>query len=101
MPADLQAIVAAARMLVGIEFSRHYLYERQNRGDRPRPDEIRRGLRERALVIASDDLGTRDDRGAVCEVLCRSQGGRSMAVRINYEKSPMLVVTAYWMSRDG
>lgn len=100
MPADLEAIVAAARRRT-LEFTDHYIHEREGQGDRPTTDEIQRSLREGELTIASDDLGARDDRGAVCEVRCRSRSGRRMAVRINYEKSPMLVVTAYWMSRDG
>ena len=100
MPANLEAIVAAAREL-GVVISRHYSTEREGQEDRPSPDEIRRGLRAGALAITLDDHGARDDRGAVCEVVCRSASGRRMAVRINYEKSPMLVVTAYWMSRDG
>ena len=101
MPADLEAIVAGAREPSSIPVSRHYSMDRVGREDRPSPDDIRWGLQESELAITSDDRGAGDDRGAVCTVVCRSRRGRRMAVRINYEKSPMLVVTAYWMSRDA
>ena len=43
MPADLEAIVAAARVPGGIQISLHYLDERMGQRDRPFPEDIIRG----------------------------------------------------------
>ena len=51
-------------------------------------------------VLVREDRGEEDVRGAVCEIVCRAPHGRSMVVRVNYERSPMRVVTAYWLPRN-
>ena len=101
MPADLEAIVAAARRPRGIQISLHYLGERMGQRDRPFPEDIIRGLAEDDPAIIGDDQGNRDDRGGVCRIVCRAPNGRRLEVRVNYEDSPPRVVTAFWLSRSA
>ena len=101
MPADLDAIVEAARRKGGIQVSLHYLAERMDQQDRPLPEDVIRGLADGDPAIIGDDGGTRDDRGAVCRIVCRAPNGRRLQVRVNYEDSPPRVVTAFWLSRSA
>ncbi len=99
VPADLDAIVAAARSGV-LRPTRHYAREREGRADRPPRADIMAALRDGGPVIFRDDRGAEDARGAVCMIVCRAPSGRKMVVRVNYERRPMRVVTAYWLPRD-
>jgi hypothetical protein len=101
VPADLEAIVAAARSGNGLPFSRHYLEDRLGAPDRPDDLEVTSALLSGHPVIVGDDLGLRDDRGGVCRIVCRAPNGRRMEVRVNYDATPMLIVTADWQSRDS
>ena len=101
MPADLQQIVEAARRGGGLMVSHHYRRHRVGQPDRPAEETILDALRAGDAVLISDDQGRGDGRGAVCRIVCRAQGGRRMAVRVNYERRPMRIVTAYWLARDG
>ncbi len=95
MPADLEAIAAAARMLVGIEFSRHYLHQRQSAEDRPWASDVLYALTRGEPHIVRDDHGRDDARGPVCTIECRSPDGTLLHVRLNYEGRPMRIVTVY------
>ena len=87
MPADLETIVAAARSLIGIEFTSHYLHDRQSTLERPWASEIIFRLAHGDPRIVSDDLGQEDARGAVCSIECRAPDGTAVIVRLNYERS--------------
>lgn len=100
MPADLEAIVEAARTDDGISVSRHYSRDREGKVDRPPKADILAALRDGEPVIVRDDRCADDERGAVSAIVCRAPNGRSMVVRVNYERSPMRVVTAYWLPRN-
>lgn len=93
MPADLEAIVATARMYVGIEFSRHYLHDRQSSEDRPWASDVLYALTRGKPRIVQDDAEQDDARGAVCTVECRSPDGTLLHVRVDYEGQPMRIVT--------
>lgn len=98
MAADLAAIVAAATSGTGPIISVHYLADRMGAADRPWPTEILFGLTEdEPRVVRDQGEGlTQDPRGAVCEVSCQNSNGRGMIVRVNYEKTPMVMVTAFY-----
>lgn len=100
MPADLEAIVAAARTLVGIEFSRHYLHERQSAEDRPWASDVVYALTRGEPRIVIDDEGTKDIRGAVCTIECRGPDSTLLHVRLNYEESPMRIVTVFLVEEE-
>ena len=95
MPADLEAIVAAARMYVGIEFSRHYLHDRQTGEDRPWASDVLYALTRGQPRIVRDDDEQDDARGAVCTIECLSPDGTLLHVRLNSEEHPMRIVTVF------
>ncbi len=101
MPADLQQIVEAARTLVGIEFSHHYLHERQSAEDRPWAADVLYALARGEPRIVRDDHGLEDIRGAVCTIECRTSDDVLLHVVLNYEDWPMRIVTAYEPRRNG
>ncbi len=95
--ADLQSIVAAANNGKDLLISVHYLKERLGNHDRPGLAEVAFGLTDDAPRIARDEAGIgNDDRGSVCDIACETPYGRPMTVRVNYEKKPMVLVTAFF-----
>lgn len=95
MAASLSDIIRAA---VNDDFviSVHYLQERQGRDNRPWPSDILFGLMHDAPRIIRDDRGLADPRGAVCELLCEAADRQEFRIRVNYERRPMVMVTAFW-----
>jgi hypothetical protein len=97
VPADLQSIVAAAKNGTDLLISVHYLKERLDNRDRPGLAEMVFGLTDDAPRISRDEAGTgSDNRGNVCDISCETPHGRLMTVRVNYEKKPMILVTAFY-----
>lgn len=94
MPADLEAIVAAAR---GRELrpSKHYEHHRQHLPNRPSFTEILSGLRDGSPELIGDDDGHNDPRGPVCAITYRGPDGQRFIVRLNYGVRPMRVITAF------
>lgn len=99
MPADLEAIVAAARR-EELRPTRHYGEERQGASDRPWYSEIVYGLGHDAPEVIADESAT-DDEGAVCRIRCVTADNNALEVRINYEASPMRIVTAFRLGSGG
>lgn len=99
MPADLQAIVDAARR-GDLRHTRHYSEERQGAPDRPWYSEIVYGLGHDAPEIIRDEPGG-DGEGAVCRIRCVMPDGIALEVRINYEAEPMRIVTAFRLGSEG
>ena len=99
MPADLEAIVAAARR-GELRPTRHYGEERQGAPDRPWYSEIVYGLAHDAPELIGEDRGV-DAEGAVCRITCITPDGNALEVRINYEASPMRIVTAFRLGSGG
>lgn len=95
--ADLDSIVAAARNGTDLLISVHYLKDRLGNRNRPGLAEVAFGLTDDAPRISRDEAGTgSDDRGSVCDISCETPHGRPMTVRVNYEKKPMILVTAFY-----
>ena len=95
--ADRQTIVDAAKDGKALIISVHYLRERLGQADRPPVDAMAFGLTDDAPRIVRDEAGTGSDgRGNVCEISCETPNGRFMTVRVNYEKNPMIIVTAFF-----
>jgi len=99
MPADLEAIVAAAKS-GDLRLTRHYGEERQGAPDRPWYSEIVYGLAHDAPELVGDDRGV-DGEGAVCRITCMTSDSNAFEVRINYQASPMRIVTAFRLGRGG
>lgn len=94
MPADLEAIVAAAREGT-LDFTDHYLHERMGIAGRPWYSEIIFGIAHGEPRIIGDDQGERDPRGAVCTIACQAPDGTNLIALVNYEVEPMRLITAY------
>lgn len=95
--ADLPLIVAAAANGTDLLISVHYLNERLGDQDRPGLAEIAFGLTDDAPRISRDEAGAgTDHRGSVCDISCIAPHGRVMTVRVSYEKTPMILVTAFY-----
>lgn len=94
MPADLEAIVAAARR-GELRLSDHYESERLGLPDRPSYTEILFGLEDGSPEVASDDEGRNDPRGPVCAITYEGPDGQRFVVRLNYEARPTRVITAF------
>ena len=99
MPADLDAIVEAARR-GELRPTRHYSEDRQGATDRPWYSEIIYGLAHDAPEIVGEDRGA-DNEGGVCRITCVTPDGNSLEVRLNYEASPMRIVTAFRLGSRG
>ncbi|MXY87794.1 MAG: DUF4258 domain-containing protein [Dehalococcoidia bacterium] len=94
MPADLEAIVAAARRGT-LEFTDHYIHERMGMDRRPWYSEVIFGIAHGEPRIMDDDRGERDPRGAVCTIACQAPDGTNLIALVNYEAEPMRLITAY------
>ena len=98
MPADLEAIVAAARR-GELRPSEHYEHHRQHLPDRPSFTEILSGLGNGSPELLDDDEGRNDPRGPVCAITYRGPDGQRFVVRLNYGVRPMRVITAFRLER--
>ncbi len=99
MPADLEAIIEAART-GALRPTRHYSVDRAGRPGRPLVDDVLLALMEGSPRIIDDDRGLHDPRGAVSTIACEAPDGALLIVRINYTNDPMQIVTA-WAVRNG
>jgi hypothetical protein len=96
---------ASLEEIVGRFRERRYVWARhifENAASgRPQPSDIVSGIVEDRPRITRDDEGESDDRGAVVEIECESPTGRTLVVRINYEKDPIVPFTQYWKGERG
>ena len=96
--ADLEAIVAAVRSR-DYAVSEHALVRGEDPA-RPGIIDVVAGVAEDLPRIVSDDRGQNDPRGAIATIECENRQGRTLRVRINYSRRPIVVVTQFWRDAD-
>ncbi len=94
MPADLEAIVAAARR-GELRLTEHYRNHRLHLPGRPSYTEILSGLQYGSPEVTVDDEGRNDPRGPVCAVTYQGRDGQRFVIRLNYGVRPIRVITAF------
>jgi len=96
--ADLEAIVAAVRNR-DYAVSEHAL-ARGSDPARPGIRDVVAGIAEDFPRIVGDDRGQHDPRGAVATIECENRQGRTLRVRVNYSRRPIVLVTQFWRDAD-
>jgi hypothetical protein len=77
-------------------YALHFVRDRAVQPNRPGEPDVEWGILRDAPRITQDDDGLNDPRGSVCHIDCESQRGQTLRVVVNYTKTPLRVVTAYY-----